>query len=291
MNPMTCEQVQEQLDLLAAGACDQPTAAAVEEHLRGCPTCAAACATSRRLVGLLDLRWNEKRTAQLRRRIDNEARRARRLLTPLTRRALAAAAMFLLAVGLLWQLPHNQQTIEPRFALLVQAPMRAAHPSADKGTAERAAGAESVAVIALGPRRGEALRRDLLQAQRQGKLPPPPAVALELVLVNSGNRPVEMRLGDAAPTLSLAIKGDGVVRMPAPDAATPRFLQRQTLHLGPGERHVVSIDRLIAGSRDKLEYVYLTEPGDHMLTAQLRFTADGRLVTVTGTPVRIKIGD
>jgi hypothetical protein len=135
------------------------------------------------------------------------------------------------------------------------------------------------------------LRRDLLQAQRQGKLPPPPAVSLELVLVNSGNRSVQVRLGDAAPTLSLAIKGDGVVRMPAPDAATPRFLQRQTLHLGPGERHVVSIDRLIAGSRDKLEYVYLTEPGDHMLTAQLRFTADGRLVTVTGTPVRIKIGD
>src|SRR5207248_1141874 len=55
MNAMTCAEVEEQLDLLAADACDAPMRETLEGHLRDCPTCAAKFSQSKRLQGLLDL--------------------------------------------------------------------------------------------------------------------------------------------------------------------------------------------------------------------------------------------
>ena len=148
------------------------------------------------------------------------------------------------------------------------------------------------AVVALAARNGEALRRDLMQAKRDGKLPLPPEVTLELALVNTGKGPVEVRLGDAAAELSLELPGEGVIRIEAPpEAKQPDFLRPQTLLLDAGKTHVIHIDRLIAGSPGKLDYIYFTEPGEYTLTARFRLTADGRIVTVTGEKVRIKVGN
>jgi hypothetical protein len=301
MNPMTCEAVQEQLDLLAAGACDPPTRAAIEQHLSRCLDCTARYAESQHLVGLLDLHWNQAALERLRQRVEQEVRpprppRPKRSFAPLVGGAACAAAVILLAVGLVWWLPvrdANRKADEPQFALLVRAgegPVKLVPPLRDSA-APGNKGLEAMAVRVPGSKNGEALRKELLQAQRDGDLPPPPAVSLELTLVNNGERAVEVRLGDASPTLTLEVPGDGILRIPAPGAEVPAFLRPRSLRLGPGESSVISIDRLVAGSAGELEYIYLTEPGEYPVTARLHLTADGQALTVTGTPVRIKVGD
>jgi hypothetical protein len=324
MNAMTCEEVQEQLDLLAAGECDPPTKDALEQHLGACPACSASYAQSQRLLGLLDLHWNDQAVERLRQRIEQQARPAhqksgsqaqlgnqsrnqlgnqsriqfgnQRRVRPFIRQAVAVAALFLIAVGLMLWAPiwdTDRKGSEPALALLVHARKEIQAPEPDKHQElVKGHAAEKVAIIALGSRGGAMFRRELDQAQRAGKLPLPPEISLELVLVNTGKRPVEVRLGEETPTLSLELTGDGVVRMSAPKAQKPEepdFLRTQALQLEPGKKHILHIDRLIAGSRGNLEYIYLTEPGEYTLTATLRLTADGNVVTVTGTPVRIKV--
>src|SRR6516164_3744451 len=78
MNAMTCEQVQEQLDLLAAGECDPPARAEIEQHLRTCPACAATYAESQRLMATLDRHWSEAGIERIRQRIETEKRPVRR---------------------------------------------------------------------------------------------------------------------------------------------------------------------------------------------------------------------
>src|SRR2546430_9866638 len=113
MNAMACQQVEEQLDLLAAGECDRSTRRAVEQHLEGCAACSASYAESRRLQGMLDLHWNEaEQLDRLRRRLDEadrEARRPRRLVLPFVNRAAALAALLLGTFGLALLLPNGNE--------------------------------------------------------------------------------------------------------------------------------------------------------------------------------------
>jgi hypothetical protein len=301
MNAITCEEVQEQLDLLVAGECDPPTKDALEQHLGACPACSASYALSQHLLGLLDLHWNDQAIERLRQRIEQQARPAQRkprLFRPFIRQAVTVAALVLIAVGLMLWAPiwdTDRKGSEPALALLVhgrkeiQAPEPDKHQELAKGHA-----AQKVMVIPLAARGGAAFRQKLDQAQRDGKLPPPPAISLELELVNTGKRPVELRPGDETSALVLEITGDGVIRIKAPKAQEleePEFLRTQPLQLDPGKKHILHIDRLIAGSRGNMEYIYLTEPGEYTLTASLRLTADGKVVTVTGAPVQIKVGN
>jgi Putative zinc-finger len=285
MNTMTCAEVQEQLDLLAADECDPPSRLALESHMQNCPTCAANYEESRRLLSLLDLHMNEQGIERLRQRIVQQARPPRRMVLPVVRRAVAVAALLLIAVGLAWWLPNRRDEPGPSFALLATP----RNPAPDKIPAlpiERVA--EAKAVLVRGVQSGKEFRDDLVKAQQKGKLPLPPAIALDLALVNTSEREVEVRLGDIVPTLELDLPGDGVIRIAAPDASTPDFLRPQSLHLGPGQQHIIHIDRLIAGSHKKLEYIYVTEPGDYTLTARLRFTVAGKTMTVSGPAVSIK---
>jgi hypothetical protein len=295
MNAMTCQEVQDQIDLLAAGACDPPTRAALEGHLQQCPACAAGYAESQRVLGLLDLHFGQAGVERLQQRIAEEARpRKKRIFTPFVGRAALVAAVFLVALGLNWWIPkgdRDQKGPEPQFALLVHAGKPRLKDDPQPPAPLTANGAEAVAVVPLAVRSGDAFRRELSQAQRDGKLPLPPEVFLELLLVNTGTRPVEVRLGDTAAELSLELPDDGVIHIPAPAGEKPDFLRPQTLQLAPGKQQAIHIDRLIAGSSGKLEYIYLTEPGEYLLTARLTLTADGRVVTVTGEKVRIKVGN
>jgi hypothetical protein len=299
MNTLRCHEAQERLDLLAADACDPAVRAALERHLHECPACAATHGESRRLVGLLDLRWNEAAIARLQRRIELEARPVRRLrlFSPAARRVLAAAAMFLVTIGLMWSVPKGDQErggAEQQFALLVQSGKQAAEidqqpargkdfpPALLKGNE-----AEAMIVKAPGQRTGNEFRSELKQAQREGKLPPPSPVSLELALVNKSQRPMEIRIGEATPILSLDVQGEGVVRLSAPGAEPPDFLRPRLLRLEPGESSAFHVDRLIEGSPGALEYIYMTEPGEYLVTARLRLLARGQIVTVTGRPARI----
>ncbi len=297
MNAMTCPQVQEQLDLMAADACDPSTRLALEDHLKNCPQCTGHYQESQRLHALLDLHWNQSALERLHERIEQQARQShRRFFTPFIGRLVAAAAVLLIAIGVIWWYPKKdsgQPGFEPEFALLVRSDEQrllvplakdAATPSKDKRL-------EVVVVQARAELKGEAFRKHLIEAERDGKLPEPPPVPLELTLVNTGKRPVQVQLGDAVTELTLELQGDGVVRIPVGETAEPMFLKPQSFHLGPGEQHVLHIDRLIAGSLGRLEYVYLTEPGEYTLTPRLRLTADNRNVTVTGEAIRIKVGN
>jgi hypothetical protein len=291
MNAMTCEQVQDQLDLMAADACDAPTRQTLERHLEQCPACAASYAESRRLLGLLDLHFDQRGPERLRQRIERDARRAR--WAPFVRAAVAVAALLLITVGLTWLMSSwvgEPEPAGPQLALVVRVEKTEAtldRKVLDLGTP----GSREKLVDSVRGNAGLAkLRHQMLLAQAEGKLPPPPAFPLALAFMNTGKRTVEVRLGDTATELALEVQGEGAVRIPAPAAEEPAFLRPQALHLDPGQQHAIHIDRLIEGKRGHLEYVYLTRPGEYMLTARLRLTADGRAVTVTGEAVRIQVG-
>jgi hypothetical protein len=305
MNAMTCAEVEGQLGLLAAGECDRPTRQAVERHLAHCPACAASYAESQRLLGLLALELDQAGPERVRQRIEREERQPPRrpALLPFVRRVAAVAALFLLAVGLSWWLrtwPAREGEPDLQLAALAirgdQLEMKANQVMPARATGELSAfrtpsDAEPL-IVALPPgQRGGAFRRELLQAERDGKLPPPPALPLALALKNAGARPLVVRVGDAATGVALDVYGPGVVRLPASAGAALEFLQPRTLRLAPGEQYVFRIDRLIAGAPGRWEYVYLTEPGAYTLVARLRVTADDRVVTVASEPIRVKVGD
>jgi hypothetical protein len=297
MNAMTCDQARDQLDLLAAGACDPPTRAVLERHLEECAACAASYAEAQRLQGLLDLHWNQGGVERVRGRVEEQARgRRRRVLLPFLRRAAAVAALVLVALGLGWwsrQWDDGPLADGPPIALLVL-PDRHGSPAVEKGVGLkqgdlREAGKGGTTDLLPGKARGDVARERLVKAWRAGTLPPPTAVPLTLTLTNTSARPVELQLGKAVTALSLDVQGDGVVRLPAPAGEALPFLRPQTVRLGPGGRYVLRLDRLVVGTRDRLEYVYLTGPGEYRLTARLRLTADGRAVTVTGPTVRVRV--
>jgi len=287
---MTCQEIEELLDLLAAGECDPATREAMESHLRQCDTCAAKFAESQRVQGLLDVQLNQGGLERLQQRISEHAqpRRQARLVGPFLRRAGLVAALVLIAIGLIWWIPRDPGgKAPPEFALLVRGEKIDVEVEM-KTPANLAKDAAAVVVIQK-PARAVDLKSELMQAERDGKLPLATAAPLELTLVNNSDQSVEIKLGDANAKLSYEISGQGVLRFAAPKAELPAPLRAQTLQMEPGKSLVFHIDRLVAGSPGKLENLYLTQPGEFMLTPNLRLTADGHAVTVKGETVRIKV--
>ncbi len=225
---------------------------------------------------MLDVHFNEAGLQRLQERIEGEARPRRKRV--LLRAVLLAAALFLLAVSVVWWLPTGGNA-EPQLALLGPPGSQ----SFELRLPPRGRDAEP-AVHNL-----EALKGELVQAQREGRLPPPDIAGLELTLVNNGKRPIEASWSGAAESLALDVQGAGVLRLPAPDAADGDVLRPRSIPLEPGERHVIPIRRLAAGSHGKLEYIYLTEPGEYTVTPHLKLTVAGRDLTLTGEPIRITV--
>jgi hypothetical protein len=299
MNAMTCHEVEAQLDLLAAGECDRPTRRAVELHLDQCPTCSASYAESQRLLGLLDLNWNTAGPQRVREWIEREERRARPrpVVLLFVRRAASLAALLLLTLGLTLWLPRGEMADSPpdlQLATLVarrNAPdgIQEAVKAIGDPLARFQPAVEAVSLAVARGHTGNEFRDELEQAQRAGKLPAPDAVPFGLELKNTGTQPLDVRLGDNATELSLHVRGPGVVRIPAAGVAEPDFLRPRTVPVAPGKPYVIRLDRLIAGKRGRLEYIYLTEPGDYTLTASLRLTVGGKVATVTGAVVRIVV--
>jgi hypothetical protein len=308
MNVLTCQQVEEQLDLLAAGECDRATRRAVEQHLESCAACAASYAESQRLQGMLDLHWNEaEQRDRLRRRIDQADRQKEqpRILTlPWLRRASALAAMLLVTFGLALLMPQWNED-QPHIALTVAAaPMRTGEMAPGKMEAKAlVAPVRTVedAVTAKFDKQGNTLtlppgqsgkdyRRSLLRGRDPEELPQPPSLPLELTLKNNESRPLDVRLGDDA-QLALDVNGpdEGVLRLPAPESEEAAFLPRQTLALAPGERRTMRVERLVEGSRQHIKYVYLTQPGEYMLAVRLRAVVGREPVWLTSESIRIHV--
>jgi hypothetical protein len=302
MNAMTCHEVETQLDLLAAGECDRPTRRAVESHLDHCAACAASFAESQRLLGLLDRHWDETGPDRVRQRIEQDERQARRryVVLPIVRRAAALAALFLVTLGLaLWLPPSTKEATQPELQLaaleihdreaMKMAPEIAVRVMDHHETRFKEPKVEVLTITLAPGQSGEAFREELRRAQSIGKLPLPTVVPLMLTLTNVGERPVELRFTDAGTELSLDVRGTSVVRLTANGAAEPTFFHPPPLRLAPGGVSTFRIDRLIAGTRGRLQYIYLTEPGEYDLAVRLQATVDGRSATVTSRTVRINV--
>ena len=55
------------------------------------------------------------------------------------------------------------------------------------------------------------------------------------------------------------------------------------------ELFLLEIDRLVAGSPGKLEYIYLTEPGEYTVRVTMRLSANGESISVTSQTVRVRV--
>ena len=116
---------------------------------------------------------------------------------------------------------------------------------------------------------------------------PPPAFDLALELSNPDSQEKILYLADERTKLSLAVQGPGVVRLNAPrDVAGP--CPRKTIRLTPGQTLPLPVRHLIDGSREQVEYVYWTEPGDYTLTIRLRVPTSEEALNGTqpGLPVK-----
>src|SRR5262245_28647207 len=59
MKPMTCNEVDEHLELFAAGECGAPLASAIRRHLSGCVRCLNAEVEARQFMEMMNLRLQE----------------------------------------------------------------------------------------------------------------------------------------------------------------------------------------------------------------------------------------
>jgi hypothetical protein len=304
MNAMTCQEVEEHLDLLAAHECDRPTRRAVEQHLETCPACAASYAESQRLQGLLELHWNEAdRLESLHRRLaeaDRQMQRPRRVARPWMKQVASLAALVLVTFGLAllltrWNEPltGNELALAATFSRendLTRAEVMKIGPPPTRVEVPPQQRVERGFRLTLPQdQRGAAYEAELRRWQREGKLPPPPAFGLELKLSNHSSRPLDVQLGDDT-ELRLDVQGPSVLRLPAPAGAKANFLQPQSWRtLAPGQERSLLLERLIDGSRRRLEYIYLTEPGDYTLTIHLRALVNREPTWVTSGVLRLKV--
>ena len=122
MNPPTCMEVMEQIDLYAAGECDAAEARRLAAHIAACPSCAPALDEATALQGVLTLRFRERENLlALHERLPRETK-PRPVILLLLRRTAAVAAMLLVMVGSLallglWQ-PRPQLDEESQVAIL-----------------------------------------------------------------------------------------------------------------------------------------------------------------------------
>jgi hypothetical protein len=320
MNPLTCNEAEELLDLYAAGESDPATAAAVERHLTGCPVCAAAEQEARRVLALLDVRAQAPAGLErLKKRIDKEDRlmRQRRRVLPFASLLTAAAALVLFTVGLTgsqpgaWDHYSSDVVADARVFQAKKSPPGGVElvpgigPDAEARFDQKVALAADQTLTVVLDRSGKTAdeyRRHLRETRHAAKLPPPPALDLALELRNPGSAEKVLYLEDERTNLSLDLQGPGVLRLNVPgDALAPFPLK--PIRLSPGQSKPLPI-RLIDGNREQIQYVYPTEPGDYILTIRLRVPAseqapnspqsrpsikDLDCVTFVSRPVRIKV--
>jgi hypothetical protein len=310
MNAFTCDEATERLDLYAAGECDAAERAAVEGHLAGCPACAAEAAEARRLLGLLDQRFQEpERLRRLHDRLKAEARpkaRASRAL-PWMQRAAALAAALLLALGLgvFFRVEPAAEAGGERLALalrLEEEPPSRAAPDGVKAVTQpaveiRHGEAESaVARLDLHGKSADAFRHALTEEARTGRLPPPPKVGLTLKVTNRGPKAVALDAEDPRTELKLELSGPGVVEVEAPPEVAAGLIEPRRLVLQPGETRELHVQRLASRERGRMRYLYWTEPGDYTLHARLRAlltpltgTAPATTATAEAGPARLRV--
>jgi hypothetical protein len=146
----------------------------------------------------------------------------------------------------------------------------------------------------------EFLNNLALAAKGKARPPQPPAVSLEVIVTNTSKEKVDFwATGDPVQIL-FTLKG------PQSKAITP--LLPMTLEfrlpafktLQPGESHKYAINRLAGGMRGNSQWLYWIEPGEYLLSAQLKTGVvpvppgakeqeGAGLVTLTSTSIKIQV--
>jgi hypothetical protein len=103
----------------------------------------------------------------------------------------------------------------------------------------------------LGGKTAEEFRKQLKDAEKSGKLPPPPAVKLVLDLRNTGDKDVQVQIGGDNSDLLLHLKGPGAVSVDAKRAFTLDFRAGRTVTLAPGKSATIEMDSLSYGFREQ----------------------------------------
>ncbi len=114
MNPLTCREAEESLELFALGECPRPLADAVAAHVADCPACRRSLTRVRQLLGLIDLHYQEpERLRRLFDRLGAEDRPGmlRKRVLHFPRQLASLAALLLIALGLGWLAPVGTETV------------------------------------------------------------------------------------------------------------------------------------------------------------------------------------
>lgn len=298
----TCRDVLDQIELFAAGECNERERAIISRHLAVCPACARSEREAALLLGLLDAHFEEpERLRRLHARLESEWRAApRRRLLAFVRRATAVAAMLLLAFGLtLGFRAFSPADVEAPLEIAVgRASSRLAHPAPaiDPAVPEKLLALAEPLVYTLDMKGLTAAeyRHQLKESISQGRPPAPPRVNLELKLRNRGQRELRILVGAEQSELSLSLAGPGVLIVPAKDALNAAFLMPRTVRLAPGQATSLPIEQLVLGKRESIQYAYWTEPGEYVLSIRYRAVvalngADARQIAQENATVKIQV--
>jgi hypothetical protein len=302
MNPVTCDQVTEHIELYVAGECAEPERSAIRRHLTQCPACARIEGETCELLGLLDLRLQESdRLGRLQALLKTERTRKKPLqILAFTRRAAAVAAMLLVAIGLsLWFRGQNQldahnnplivalgpaETVRNGKAALVEHQPAMAFMKARQET--------QVFALDLKGKTAAQFRQEIKKAD---PLPQPALVNLTLEIRNASDREVKIYVGGEGSELDIRLNGPGVVTTPAPANFKVDFLDQKTITREPGQSYFLPITRLVYGSRANLQAAYWTEPGEYTLNLRYQVAVskangeDFRFVTLRSPAMRIQV--
>ncbi len=284
MNPLNCHDLEDQLDLYAAGEGDAATRAAVEHHVADCPACANQLREARRLQGLLDLQARAPAGLQrLRTLIDKEDRRMRqpRRVLPFVSMLTAAAALVLLTFGLT-DVGPQRTTTNPLYVVAdarFTAEMKAAPGGVGPPGAVEAHMKDPVPLTAEQKLVLPLDRSHLPTRDRAKELPPPPAVELALQIRNTSSAEQVLHFEDERTRLSLELSGPGVLRREAGNQGLP--IPSEAMRLRPGATETVWLHSLRDGVRGRIQFLYWTEPGDYALTIRLRVpVSEGTILSV-----------
>jgi hypothetical protein len=280
MMPLTCAQIEEQIDLYAAGECDILMRQAIEKHLAECPPCRATLREAEQLVAFLDLQLRQDdNLRRLQTKIATEARplRSRASGGSGRRSFLALAALLLATLGVWWMLPAPQTDADLSASLAISLQPPAAgdarfehHVAVGVASPKRATTGNLAYVLDVQGETTAAFQTKLKSARSRDDLPSPPEVDLNLRIHNNSNRIMRVWLGGSYSTLSLDLQGPGAVSVPVPGPAASPLGPARLVQLAPGATHLEQVTRLVSGSDKEVRYLYWTEPGTYTLTVQLR---------------------
>lgn len=143
--------------------------------------------------------------------------------------------------------------------------------------------------------------KKLADGKKSGKLPPPPAVELEVTVKNVSDRPVTVWVKGDPVVLALALKGKGAENVEPSLAFTLEFRAPEGVEIAAGKTHTFPVKALKSGHRGGSKFAYWTAAGEYELVATLKTgmtpapkdakdAGDGYgQVTLTSAPLKLKV--